>query len=208
MLMEIASKAKVLINVYEINIEQISKCTNIMSFTLWKQHTGSSVLHAEDYMDDGTIIKLKITIENDVSWTSTLPDVYICNRNVNASSVLCIELWIWWFLIQFYREVLYLILMALVLNKIVEIAMHLELLHYQLLFTVYAVWLDTMFLSIRHEMKMYVSTSKITSLFLSIGMLKACHSSNSRQVFVESFRSVCCCWRKCFNVSTDSRCCV
>ena len=32
-----------------------------------KESTGSSVLYGEDHMDDGTIIKLKITISDDVS---------------------------------------------------------------------------------------------------------------------------------------------
>lgn len=37
-----------------------------------KKHTGSSILQAEDFMDDGTVIKLKITIADDVSWCRSL----------------------------------------------------------------------------------------------------------------------------------------
>ena len=51
----------------------------------------------------------------------------------------------------FRRVVLCLTLMALVLNRRVVIAMHPELLHCQPSFTVYGVWLDMTYLSIRYS---------------------------------------------------------
>ena len=62
MLMEIASKTKVIDTI-------ANQCSVIIGcqYSISKKLTGSNSLHAEDYMDDGTIIKLKITIADDVS---------------------------------------------------------------------------------------------------------------------------------------------
>ena len=63
MLMEIGSKTKVTVN-------ETNQCSNYVA-AFWhsipKKLTGSSILYAEDFMDDGTVIKLKITIADDVS---------------------------------------------------------------------------------------------------------------------------------------------
>ena len=61
--MEIGSKTKVTVN--ETN--QYSPTIADYQYSIPKKLTGSSILHAEDFMDDGTIIKLKITIADDVS---------------------------------------------------------------------------------------------------------------------------------------------